>query len=51
MKNTLQKSKVTAGEEYKAGSVKEFFGKHYRDSWTTEIVVPYLNLDTKKKEV
>lgn len=38
-----------AGPEYEAGSMKRFFfGDHYRDSWTKEIKVSYLNLDTTK---
>ena len=38
---------IAAGEEYQAGKVKEaWFGKHYRDSWTTRVNIPYLNLDT-----
>ena len=41
--------KIIAGPEYEAGSLKRFFmGDHYRDSWTTKIEVPYLNLDTAK---
>lgn len=41
--------KIIAGPEYEAGSLKRFFmGDHYRDTWTTEIEVPYLNLDTAK---
>jgi Omp85 superfamily domain len=41
--------KIIAGPEYKAGGFKRFFmGDHYRDSWTTEVEVPYLNLDTTK---
>ncbi|MCW8851017.1 MAG: hypothetical protein OQJ81_13655, partial [Melioribacteraceae bacterium] len=42
-----ESGKIIAGPEYEAGSIKRFFlGDHYRDSWTTEIEVPYLNLDT-----
>ncbi|MDP2365954.1 MAG: hypothetical protein Q8M94_19555, partial [Ignavibacteria bacterium] len=42
-------TKVVAGPEYEAGSFKRFLlGDHYRDSWTTEIEVPYLDLDTTK---
>lgn len=38
---------VVAGPEYAAGKFKQvFFGKHYRDSWTTPVPVTYLNLDT-----
>ncbi|MFC2084120.1 hypothetical protein ACFLS9_03605 [Bacteroidota bacterium] len=38
---------VIAGPEYDAGSLKRFFfGDHYRDDWTAEIEVPYLDLDT-----
>ena len=41
--------KIIAGPEYEAGSLKRlFFGAHYRDTWTAEIEVPYLNLDTAK---
>ena len=44
-----QSGKVAAGPEYEAGSIKRFFmGDHYRDSWTAEVEVPYLNLDTAK---
>ena len=44
-----ESGKIIAGPEYEAGSLKRFFfGDHYRDSWTTEIEVPYLNLDTVK---
>lgn len=40
---------VVAGPEYEAGSVKRFlFGNHYREAWTTEVEVPYLDLDTAK---
>lgn len=40
---------VQAGAEYEAGGLKRFFmGDHYRDSWTAEVEVPYLNLDTTK---
>ncbi len=36
-----------AGPVYKAGGLKKFFwGKHYRDAWTTPVAVSYLNLDT-----
>ena len=38
---------LSAGNEYKANKIKEsWFGKHYRDSWTTQVTVPYLNMDT-----
>ena len=41
--------KVVAGPEYEAGSLKRFFlGDHYRDTWTAEVDVPYLDLDTTK---
>ena len=41
--------KVVAGPEYEAGSLKRFFfGDHYRDTWTAEVEVPYLDLDTTK---
>ncbi len=44
-----QIGKTIAGPEYEAGSFKRFFmGDHYRDSWTAEVEVPYLNLDTAK---
>jgi hypothetical protein len=36
-----------AGKEYAAGGLKRlFFGAHYRDSWTANVRVPYLDLDT-----
>jgi hypothetical protein len=39
--------KVKAGAEYSAGWLHRlFFGDHYRDDWTTEVTMPYLNLDT-----
>ncbi len=42
-----EKTKVVAGSEYEAGGFKRFFvGDHYRDDWTAEIEVPYLDLDT-----
>ena len=38
---------VRAGKEYEAGKIKKFWlGSHYRDTWTTPVQVPYLNLDT-----
>jgi hypothetical protein len=38
---------IVGGEEYKAGKWKQFWwGKHYRTTWTTNVKVPYLNLDT-----
>ncbi len=38
---------VAAGSEYASKRFKEtWFGKHYRDSWTIPVKVPYLNLDT-----
>ena len=37
---------VAAGPEYAAGRFKRFwFGDHYRDTWTQEVEVPYLDLD------
>lgn len=37
---------VTAGEEYRAGGLKRFFlGDHYRQTWTTPVSVPVLDLD------
>jgi Omp85 superfamily domain len=42
-------SKIIAGPEYEAGNFRRFLmGDHYRDSWTAEVEVPYLNLDTAK---
>jgi hypothetical protein len=39
--------KIAAGAEYSAGWLHRlFFGDHYRDDWTTEVKIPYLNLDT-----
>ena len=39
--------RAIGGVEYKAGALKRLFlGSHYRNSWTTEITVPYLNIDT-----
>ena len=38
---------LAAGSEYQARKLKTFwFGKHYRDSWTTPVQIPYLNMDT-----
>lgn len=38
---------VIAGSEYSAGwTHRLFFGDHYRDTWTTGVKIPYLNLDT-----
>ncbi len=38
---------VVGGVEYKASGFKAlFFGKHWRDSWTMPLRVPYLNMDT-----
>jgi Omp85 superfamily domain len=43
-----ENTKAVAGPEYKAGFLKRtFLGKHYRDTWTTEIDVPYLKLEDK----
>lgn len=36
---------VTAGAQYRAGSLKQFlFGKHYRAEWTTPVQAPVLNI-------
>jgi hypothetical protein len=36
-----------AGPEYSAGFIHRFFfGNHYRDTWTTPVTVPFLDLDT-----
>lgn len=41
---------VKAGELYQAGKVKRFFlGDHYRDTWTTPVEVPVIDLDTALK--
>ncbi|OJV13083.1 MAG: hypothetical protein BGO21_03695 [Dyadobacter sp. 50-39] len=38
---------VAAGSEYASKRFKEkWFGKHYRDSWTVPVRVPYLDMDT-----
>ncbi|MCF0069036.1 outer membrane protein assembly factor [Dyadobacter sp. CY261] len=38
---------VAAGSEYGSRRFKEkWFGKHYRDSWTQPVKVPYLDMDT-----
>lgn len=38
---------VAAGSEYASRRFKEkWFGKHYRDSWTIPVKVPYLDMDT-----
>lgn len=38
---------VAAGSEYASKRFKEkWFGKHYRDSWTVPVKVPYLDMDT-----
>ncbi|MGB3465475.1 MAG: hypothetical protein WBA74_09395, partial [Cyclobacteriaceae bacterium] len=35
------------GKEYESGWLKELiFGKHYRDTWSTPVKAPYLDLDT-----
>lgn len=46
--STSGNSAITiAGEEYEAGGIKRFFwGDHYRDTWTKEVSVPFLDLDT-----
>ena len=42
-------AKVVAGSEYAASGFKRFFyGDHYRDSWTAEVEIPFLDLDTTK---
>jgi hypothetical protein len=38
---------IMAGAEYSAGWMHRlFFGDHYRDTWTTEVKIPTLDLDT-----
>ncbi|MEO6287792.1 MAG: BamA/TamA family outer membrane protein [Dyadobacter sp.] len=38
---------IAGGAEYASGNFKEsWLGKHYRDSWTVPVKVPYLNMDT-----
>jgi hypothetical protein len=38
---------IAGGSEYASGNFKEsWLGKHYRDSWTVPVKVPYLNMDT-----
>jgi len=38
---------IIPGEQYKAGWFHDFwFGKHWRDLWTTPITVPILDLST-----
>ena len=38
---------ITPGKQYKAGWFHDFwFGKHWRDMWTTPITVPILDLST-----
>ncbi len=40
---------AVAGKEYKAGIIKKLFlGTLHRTSWTAEIKIPFLNLDTAK---
>lgn len=42
-----QPANIAAGSEYASKRFKEkWFGKHYRDSWTVPVKVPYLNMDT-----
>lgn len=37
---------TVGGAEYKSGAIKRLFlGKHYRDSWTAPLSIPYLDLD------
>ncbi len=44
-KNDSMFAARAAGERYQAGGLhKFFFGKHYRDEWTTPVNVPYLDL-------
>lgn len=39
-------TEIVAGSEYTAGWMHRlFFGDHYRDTWTTTVTVPYLDLD------
>lgn len=41
--------KIAGGEEYASDNFKKlWFGKHYRESWTIPVEVPYLNMDTAK---
>jgi len=41
---------VIPGEIYKAGKFKRFFlGDHYRDTWTTPVKVPIIDLDKAKQ--
>ena len=46
--DNIPKSKtgrVIPGEEYSAGGfIKAFMGKHYRKDWSTEVIIPYLDL-------
>ncbi len=38
---------ISASNEYKAGKLKRFFlGEHYRDTWSTQIKVPFLDLSS-----
>jgi len=47
MQRRYEATTAIAGKEYAAGNLKRlFFGAHYRDSWTTEIKIPHLDLDT-----
>ncbi|MBA4056900.1 MAG: hypothetical protein C0490_19455, partial [Marivirga sp.] len=40
-------TEAVAGQEYSSNKFKErWLGKHYRDSWTIPVKVPYLNMDT-----
>lgn len=42
-----QDTLAVGGAQYTAGPLKKlFFGDHYRDTWTTTIEVPMLDLDT-----
>ncbi len=47
MQNTYEKERITiANPTYQAKGLKKFFlGQHYRDSWTTPVTVPLLDLD------
>ncbi|NNF33713.1 MAG: hypothetical protein HKN68_06375, partial [Saprospiraceae bacterium] len=39
--------KIAGGAEYQASKFKKaFLGAHYRDSWTTEVRIPYLELNS-----
>lgn len=43
------RTEAVANPDYEAGGVKKMLlGQHYRDSWTTQVEIPMLNLDTFK---